>query len=92
MKASVSTFQCNPDHPSAIPDELLYDTLAGFALPDDIDNTKEPYWILDDLEAEYPELHDAIVQKALKETIEEYTLDMDITDILKGTPNIPWEY
>lgn len=91
-KAGRIHLQCNPDHPSAIPDELLYDTLAAFALPDDIDNAKEPYWILDDLEAEYPELHDAIVQKALKETIAEYTLDMDITDILKGTPNIPWEY
>lgn len=83
---------CNPNHPAAIPDELLYDVLAETPLPKDIDGSKEPYWILDDLEAEHPEIHKSIEQRALKMTMEEFSLHMDITEILQGTPDLPWQY
>lgn len=82
--------QCTPDHASDIPDEVMEEVLKETALPNGIDTDQSPSWVLSDLEIEYPEVYATIEKKALAITIEEYTLDKDLTDMLKGTANLPW--
>ena len=83
--------QCTPDS-TCIPDDVMEEVLKETQLPEGIDGNQSVSWVLTDLEAEHPELHAAIEKKALKKALEEFTLDQDISDMLKGTPDIPWEY
>ena len=85
--------QCTPDHASAIPDDIKEEVLAETELPKrletEIDMTESASWILMELEVEAPEIYAAIEKEALARTIADFTMDLDLTDLLKGTPDLP---
>ena len=85
--------QCTPDHPSAIPDDIKEEVLAETELPKqletEIDMTESPSWILMELEVEAPDIYAEIEKEALARTIADFTMDLDLTDLLKGTPDLP---
>ena len=85
--------QCTPDHASAIPDDIKEEVLAETELPKrletEIDMTESASWILMELEVEAPEIYAEIEKEALARTIADFTMDLDLTDLLKGTPDLP---
>jgi hypothetical protein len=85
--------QCTPDHASAIPDDIKEEVLAETKLPErletEIDMTESASWILMELEVEAPEIYAEIEKEALARTIADFTMDLDLTDLLKGTPDLP---
>ena len=85
--------QCTPDHASAIPDDIKEEVLAETKLPKrletEIDMTESASWILMELEVEAPEIYAEIEKEALARTIADFTMDLDLTDLLKGTPDLP---
>ena len=85
--------QCTPDHASAIPDDIKEEVLAETELPKrletEIDMTESASWILMELEVEAPEIYAEIEIEALARTIADFTMDLDLTDLLKGTPDLP---
>ena len=85
--------QCTPDHASAIPDDIREEVLAETELPKrletEIDMTESASWILMELEVEAPEIFAEIEKEALARTIADFTMDLDLTDLLKGTPDLP---
>ena len=83
--------QCTPDHASAIPDDIKEQVLKETELPDglEIDMTESASWILMELEVEAPELYAEIEKEALAPTMTDFAMDLDLTDLLKGTPDLP---
>ena len=85
--------QCTPDHASAIPDDIKEEVLAETELPKrletEIDMTESASWILMELEVEAPEIYAEIEKEALARTIADFTMDLDLTELLKGTPDLP---
>lgn len=85
--------QCTPDHASAIPDDIKEEVLEETELPKrletEIDMTESASWILMELEVEAPEIYAEIEKEALARTIADFTMDLDLTDLLKGTPDLP---
>jgi len=83
--------QCTPDHASAIPDDIKEQVLEETELPDglEIDMTESASWILMELEVEAPELYAEIEKEALARTMTDFAMDLDLTDLLKGTPDLP---
>ena len=85
--------QCTPDHASAIPDDIKEEVLEETELPKrletEIDMTESASWILMELEVEAPEIYAEIEKEALARTIAEFTMDLDLTALLKGTPDLP---
>ena len=85
--------QCTPDHASAIPDDIKEEVLAETEVPKrletEIDMTESASWILMELEVEAPEIYAEIEKEALARTIADFTMDLDLTDLLKGTPDLP---
>ena len=45
---------------------------------------------MNDLELDHPELYADTYEKAMAMTHELTGLDLDMTDMLKGTPDLPW--
>ena len=85
--------QCTPDHASAIPDDIKEAVLKETELPKrletEIDMTESASWILMELEVEAPEIYAEIEKEALARTIADFAMDLDLTDLLKGTPDLP---
>lgn len=83
--------QCTPDHASDIPEDIKEQVLEETELPDglEIDMTESASWILMELEIEAPEIYAEIEKEALSRTIADFTMDLDLTDLLKGTPDLP---
>ena len=85
--------QCTPDHASAIPDDIKEEVLEETELPKrletEIDMTESASWILMELEVEAPEIYAEIEKEAIARTIADFKMDLDLTDLLKGTPDLP---
>ncbi len=85
--------QCTPDHASAIPDDIKEEVLEETELPKrletEIDMTASASWILMELEVEAPEIYAEIEKEALARTMADFAMDLDLTDLLKGTPDLP---
>lgn len=78
--------------PSFPAEDIVEEVLATVNLPEDIDKSESTNWIMNELQLDHPQLYAAIYEKAMAMTIELTGLDLDMTDMLKGTPDLPWKY
>ena len=78
--------------PSFPAEDIVEEVLATVNLPEDIDKSESTNWIMNDLQLDHPHLYVAIYEKATAITTELTGINLDMTDMLKGTPDLPWEY
>jgi hypothetical protein len=78
--------------PSFPAEDIVKEVLATVNLPEDIDKSESTNWIMNELQLDHPPLYVAIYEKATAITIELTGINLDMTDMLKGTPDLPWEY